>query len=99
MPPGGQVWAELAADTGTKRTFFTPFEGSVQRLPNGNTLVDEAIWGRFFQVTPAGEVVWEYNSPFVRKVNPYIVGFPGNAAYIYRGQAAPYSWVPKGRGS
>jgi len=86
------VWAY----TGTKRSFFTPFEGSVQRLPNGNTLVDEAIWGRFFQVTPKGKIVWEYISPYVRKENPHILGFPGDAAYVYRVQAVPYGWVPAG---
>lgn len=79
---------------GTKRTFFTPFEGSVQRLPNGNTLIDEAIWGRFFQVTPAGKIVWEYVSPYVRKGPAHLEGFPRYVPWTYRVQAVPYSWVP-----
>jgi len=29
-----------------------PFISSAERLPNGNTLIDEGINGRFFQVTP-----------------------------------------------
>jgi hypothetical protein len=44
--------------------FFSPRMGSAQRLPNGNTLINEASFGRFFEVTRAGEVVWEYTSPF-----------------------------------
>ena len=79
---------------GTKRTFFTPFEGSVQRLPNGNTLIDEAIWGRFFQVTPAGKIVWEYVSPYVGKGPTHLEGFPQHVPWTYRVQAVPYSWVP-----
>jgi hypothetical protein len=33
--------------------------GNAQRLPNGNTLINEASFGRFFEVTPQGETVWE----------------------------------------
>ena len=38
---------------------------SVQRLPNGNTLIDSGTHGRFIEVTPAGETVWEYVNPVV----------------------------------
>ena len=78
--------------TGTKRTFFSPFIGSAQRLPNGNTLIDEGIWGRFFQVTPAGKIVWEYLSPFVGRGPGGLTAIP----WVYRIQAVPYSWVPAG---
>ncbi|MFH1689221.1 MAG: arylsulfotransferase family protein [Candidatus Eisenbacteria bacterium] len=37
--------------------------GAVQRLPNGNTLISESGRGRAFEVTPRGDVVWEYASP------------------------------------
>lgn len=77
---------------GTKRTFFSPFIGSAQRLPDGNTLIDEGIWGRFFQVTPAGKIVWEYVSPFVGKGPNGLTHVP----WVYRAQAVPYSWVPTG---
>lgn len=30
---------------------------------HGNTLITEGSFGRIFQVTPAGEVVWEYINP------------------------------------
>jgi hypothetical protein len=34
-----------------------------QRLGNGNTLITESQAGRFLEVTPDGEVVWEYINP------------------------------------
>jgi hypothetical protein len=40
--------------------FFTPARGSQQRLPNGNTLITESNRARAFEVTPLGEIVWEY---------------------------------------
>ena len=41
--------------------------GSAQRLPNGNTLIAESSFGRFFEVTTEGEIVWEYVNPFFGK--------------------------------
>jgi hypothetical protein len=49
--------------------FFTPRMGNAQRLPNGNTLICEANFGRVFEVTMEGDIVWEY-------VNPYFGGPP-----------------------
>jgi Arylsulfotransferase (ASST) len=49
--------------------FFSPRIGNARRLPNGNTLVNEGWFGRFFEVTPEGDVVWEY-------VNPHFGGPP-----------------------
>ena len=44
--------------------FFTPRMGNAQRLPNGNTLINEASFGRLFEVTEDAEIVWEYVNPF-----------------------------------
>ncbi len=38
---------------------FTPFVGSVQRFPNGNTLVGFGAAALMTEVTPAGRVLWE----------------------------------------
>ncbi len=43
--------------------FFSPYISGAQRLPNGNTLICEGCFGRLFEVTSGGEVVWEYVSP------------------------------------
>lgn len=37
--------------------------GTAQRLPGGNTLVVESDNGRAIEVTPEGEIVWEWLSP------------------------------------
>ncbi len=41
------------------KRFFSHAAGSVQRLPNGNTLISEDVPGRVFEVTSEGEVVWK----------------------------------------
>jgi hypothetical protein len=43
--------------------FYSPRISNAQRLPNGNTLVNEGVFGRFFEVNPAGDVVWEFVNP------------------------------------
>jgi hypothetical protein len=53
--------------------FFTAFMGNAQRLPNGNTHITESATGRLFEVTPAGEVVWEY-------IIPWFAEYPDAAA-------------------
>jgi len=47
--------------TGTAdRPFYSFSRGKQQRLPNGNILAIEWSPGRVFEVTPDGEIVWEY---------------------------------------
>jgi hypothetical protein len=43
--------------------FYSSEISGTQRLPNGNTLACEGTTGRFFEVTSAGELVWEYVNP------------------------------------
>ena len=52
-PPG--------ADAG--RHFYTECCGAGQRLANGNTLITETDRGRAFEITPDGDLVWEYRTP------------------------------------
>jgi hypothetical protein len=40
--------------------FYTSVQGDHQILPNGNILITESSAGRVFEVTPAGDIVWEY---------------------------------------
>jgi len=42
------------------KQFFSRTRGSMQRLPNGNTLISEDNTGRVFEITPDEEIVWEY---------------------------------------
>jgi hypothetical protein len=46
------------------QAFYSDRISNAQRLPNGNTLINEGMFGRFFEVTPAGEVVWEFVNPY-----------------------------------
>jgi hypothetical protein len=50
--------------------FFSPRISNAQRLPNGNTLINEGWFGRFFEVTPEGETVWEYINPYFVAAGP-----------------------------
>ena len=43
--------------------FFSKEGGSVERLPNGNSLILEAHRSRIFEVTPDKELAWEYKLP------------------------------------
>jgi hypothetical protein len=56
--------------------FFAPFMGNADRLENGNTLVTESPFGRLFEVTPEGTIVWEY-------VIPHFAEYPDGAARRY----------------
>ncbi len=51
------VWSYAASG------FFSATRGSAQRLPNGNTLITESDTGYVFEVTPGGDVVWEFANP------------------------------------
>ncbi|MEO8131599.1 MAG: aryl-sulfate sulfotransferase, partial [Bryobacteraceae bacterium] len=47
-----------------RQSFYCPFMGNAQRLWNGNTHITDAAGGRLFEVTPTGQIVWEYVIPF-----------------------------------
>jgi len=57
--------------------FFGQTGSSQVRLPNGNTFIVETNSGRIFQVTPEGEMVWEYMSPSgnIGRPQPYSYDF------------------------
>jgi hypothetical protein len=55
------VWEYRAPEPAS---FFTVSRGSNQRLPNGNTLIAQSDSGRAFEVTPEGQVVWDFWNPF-----------------------------------
>jgi hypothetical protein len=57
-------------------------------------LIDEGYNGRFFQVTPKGEIVWEYISPFFG--NGPGGGRDIASNYVYRAQPVPYEGAPAG---
>jgi len=76
-----------AYDSGLLRhTFFSSIVSNAQKLPNGNTFINEGENGRFFEVTPSGEIVWEY-------INPYFYVGRGLATNrVYRAWRVNMSW-------
>ncbi len=46
--------------TDSRNKFYTPRRGKHQVLDNGNILITETDAGRAFEVTPDGDVVWQY---------------------------------------
>lgn len=88
------VWQYTGESSGGPAwSFRSTHISSARRLPNGNTFIDEGQSGRFFQVTPDGEIVWEYVNPYA-KVGKNSTGRPTSNNAVYRGQPVPYSWVP-----
>lgn len=47
-----------------KRTFYADFISGAHRLINGNTLICAGPEGRFFEVTKAGDIVWQYKNQY-----------------------------------
>lgn len=63
-PLSGEIVWEYKTDP--LEDFFSPVGSGQQRLPNGNTLICAMNWaetGRVFEVTPEGEIVWEFWNP------------------------------------
>ncbi|MFZ1988571.1 MAG: aryl-sulfate sulfotransferase [Alphaproteobacteria bacterium] len=91
------VWQYTAVKSGLPGTsFFSTNISSARRLPNGNTLIDEGMNGRIFQVTSDGEIVWEYVSRF-SSTQPGPPGSPpSKSIWVYRAEPVPYDWVPRG---
>jgi len=91
------VWQYTGASSGRPDyTFRSTHISNARRLPNGNTFIDEGQFGRFFQVTPAGEIVWEYVNPYPRRRIDAETGRPTVDYSVYRAQPVPYDWAPAG---
>ena len=61
--PDKPVWHYEAKN---RTDFFSSEISGAHRLPNGNMLVCAGVIGTLFEVTPAGETVWQYVNPMVR---------------------------------
>ena len=81
--PARPVWEYTAPKKGA---FLAEFISGAHRLRNGDTLVCSGPDGRLFEVTPRGEIVWEYRNPFTGDApNP-----SGDPAYaVFRATLIP----------
>jgi hypothetical protein len=91
------VWEyqRQSPEPGEHYPFFSFYVSSAQRLANGNTLITEGSTGRVFEVTPAGELVWEYISPYHDLAEDvYPPGPLQQENDVYRAYRVPYAYVP-----
>jgi len=84
-PIGGKIVWQYRADP--PHFFYSRARGSSQRLPNGNTFIAESDPGRCFEVTPQGEMVWEFYTPDKNK--------NGSRHALYRTVAYPRDLVDR----
>jgi hypothetical protein len=88
-PLSGDVAWEYR-DSSAMLSFFSSYISGAQRLPNGNTLITEGLPGRIFEVTPGGEIVWEFISPHFFTVPVF-----GTNNAIFRARRYPKELFPK----
>lgn len=84
--PNELTWCYMA---NPKTDLYSDHISGAQRLPGGDTLICSGGDGRLLEVTPDGEIVWEYLNPFcdssknaketcsVFKCRRYTPGYPG----------------------
>ena len=81
--PEAATWTYVAD---TPSDFYADHISGAQRLPNGNTLICSGTDGLFFEVTPAGEILWQYDyGSEVFRITRYeadYAGLPDSASYI-----------------
>ncbi len=58
--PASSYWSYKASNP---TSFYSSVMGGVQRLQNGNMLIDESIKGNFFEVDSNKNLVWRYVNP------------------------------------
>ncbi len=59
----GPTATEWTYEADPPEGFYSNFLSGAQRLPNGNTLICSGAKGRFFEINPEKEIVWEYVNP------------------------------------
>jgi hypothetical protein len=72
--PEGPVWTYVGDPP---ESFYSQGISGLDRRPEGTTLICEGRSGHLFEVTPAGEIVWDY-------VNPV-----GSTGVVAQGETAP----------
>jgi hypothetical protein len=84
--PAAPLWTYTDTPAGD---FYSSFISSAQRLPNGNTLVDEGATGTFFEIDANTEAdVWLYVSP-VNASGPMTQGDPATGNPVFRVRRYP----------
>ncbi|MFD4867134.1 aryl-sulfate sulfotransferase [Streptomyces sp. NPDC058412] len=92
---GKEVWSY---QDNPPQNFYSPYMSSAQRLPNGNTFIAEGSFGRLFEVTPEGDVVWEFVVPQFRSFGDGVglessAGAQNSVFRAYRYSADRFPWL------
>ena len=74
------VWLYASKDPAS---FWSRHISGLSRLPNGNTHATAATFGQIFEVTPGGEVVWEYKIPTTTEKGPVKLLADGDVAQAF----------------
>ncbi|MCP4138865.1 MAG: arylsulfotransferase (ASST) [Chloroflexi bacterium] len=81
--PTAPIWTYVAENPSD---FFADHISGAQRLSNGNTLICSGTDGLFFEVTPAGEIVWQYDyGDSVFRITRYeadYAGLPDSTSFV-----------------
>lgn len=77
----------------SKERFYSPFMGSAQRLPKGNTFVCESAFGRLLEIDDENNICWEYISPYLQEYEEKHVRdiFPAESNALFRA----YKYTPE----
>jgi len=78
--PAAPSWSYQAPP---ESTFAALSLSGAQRQPNGNTLINDGPAAHFFEVTAAGEIVWDYRSP-VKNTGPVAQGTVPSLPNVFR---------------
>lgn len=78
--PAGPVWSYAAPNPGD---FSSPPISSAQRMPNGNTLICSGAQGWIFEVTNAGQKVWQYFNNFTDTGIKYVFRATKHERYLW----------------
>ncbi len=77
--PSAPIWSYVAA---TPTDFYAQNISGAQRLSTGNTLICDGPNGYFFEVSTAGELVWEYD-------------YDPGAVFRVERYVGEFSWLPE----
>lgn len=64
--PEAASWSFSTGD----ESFYSSFISGTHRLGNGNTLITSGVESRLFEVTPDGQIVWDYVNPLTVADDP-----------------------------
>ena len=98
LDSGQIVWSYVSKDD-TPIFFYSATMSNCQRLPNGNTFICEGTTGRLFEVSPRGDLVWEFVNnlpryePAPAKAKPCMVYAAFRYGLDYPGLKRPI-WMP-----